>query len=158
LSETADNNIKDNMPKDVDLQDIDLLAYALNRLYSESNQKWLAEIRPYGLTTPRWQVLSILVPFDGSRIGTIADLSGTDQPILSRVIDQMQRDDLVERRASITDSRAVELWITSKGRELHKRLMPSASQYIEEMTHNFTDQEKTQLMSFMTRLLNNIKD
>ena len=69
--------------------DPDMLPYMLNRLTSRANQLWVKQLREHGLTIGRWHVLSVLARYDGSRIGTIADLSGGEQPAVSRVIDQM---------------------------------------------------------------------
>lgn len=53
----------------------------------------------------------------------IAEISGVSQAVLSRVIDQMERDKLVSRKPAPGDNRAVEVWITGKGRQLLESLM-----------------------------------
>ena len=68
----------------------EMLPYQLNRVTARANQLWIRRLREHGLTIGRWQVLTVLTHFDGSRIGTIADLSGAKQPAVSRVIDQME--------------------------------------------------------------------
>ena len=131
----------------------EMLPYMLNRVTSRANQLWVKELREHGLTIGRWHVLSVLSRYDGSRIGTIADLSGGEQPAVSRVIDQMERDGLVSRRPSLDDSRAVEVWITERGRQINAELLPEAEEFVQRMLRSFDSQEIRQLAGFLDRLI-----
>ena len=135
----------------------EMLPYLLNRVSSRASQLWVKQLREHGLTTGRWQVLSVLSRYDGSRIGTIADLSGGEQPAVSRVIDQMVRDGLVSRRPSLQDSRAVEVWIAARGREVYKELLPDASAFVKRMLRKLTDDEIHQLTSLLERLFSDLQ-
>jgi DNA-binding MarR family transcriptional regulator len=119
----------------------ELFPYLLNRVTGRINQLWLKQLREHGLTIGRWQVMCVLYRFDGTRVGTIADLSGTEQPAISRVIDQMERDGLVQRRPALDDSRAVEVWITAAGRKLYDELLPEADAFVANLTRNLSQQD-----------------
>jgi len=134
-----------------------LLPYLLNRLTSRLNQLWLEEIRDAGLTVQRWQVLSILAAFDGCRVGQIAELSGNEQPVVSRVIDQMERDGLVQRRKAEGDSRVVQVWLTAEARQLIERLTPAAQQYIERLMADVDVAEVQSAMQVLSRILTSLE-
>jgi DNA-binding MarR family transcriptional regulator len=136
----------------------EMLPYLLSRVASRTNQLWVRQLRDHGLTIGRWQVLNVLNRFDGSRIGTIADLSGGEQPAVSRVIDQMERDGLVKRRPSLDDSRAVEVWITGQGRAVYDELMPAANAFVQRMLRALGDDEIEQLQSLLERLFGDLQD
>ncbi len=135
-----------------------MLPYLMNRVTSRANQLWTKTLRSHGLTIGRWQVLSVLSQFDGSRIGTIADLSGGEQPAVSRVIDQMERDELVDRRPALDDSRAVQVWITPKGRKLYAALMPEAEAFVTRMVRTLTDTEKRAMNSALERIFSDLQE
>jgi len=135
----------------------EILPYLLNRLTGRINQVWMRRLREHGLTVSRWQVLSVLSRFDGCRIGTIADLAGTEQPATSRVIDQMQRDGLVTRRPAVDDSRAVEVWVTAEGRELFNSLLPEADEFVSRLTRNVGDKEMNTLCGHLEQLLSDLQ-
>jgi len=139
-----------------DLAQLHLLPYLLNRLTSRINQLWLEEIRDAGLTVPRWQVLSILAAFDGCRVGQVAELSGSEQPVVSRVIDQMERDGLVERRKLGGDSRVVQVWLTPEAERLLKRLAPAAEQYIGRLIAGVEPGEVQNAMQVLSRILSSL--
>lgn len=136
---------------------LEMLPYLMNRVTSRANQLWVKTLREHGLTIGRWQVLSVLSRFDGSRIGTIADLSGGEQPAVSRVIDQMERDGLVSRRPSLQDSRAVEVWITGRGREMFTNLLPEADAFVKGMLRNLSSDEIRQLSGLLERIFSDLR-
>jgi DNA-binding MarR family transcriptional regulator len=136
----------------------EMLPYLMTRVTARTNQLWVRQLRDHGLTIGRWQVLNVLSAYDGSRIGTIADLSGGEQAAVSRVIDQMERDELVKRRPSLNDSRAVEVWITQLGRKTYVELMPEAKAFVKRMVRTLTDTEIKQMTSLLERLFSDLQE
>ncbi|NOR19416.1 MAG: MarR family transcriptional regulator [Xanthomonadales bacterium] len=136
----------------------EMLPYLMTRVTARANQLWVRQLRDHGLTIGRWQVLNVLSSYDGSRIGTIADLSGGEQAAVSRVIDQMERDELVKRRPSLNDSRAVEVWITQLGRKTYAELMPEAKAFVKRMVRTLTDTEIKQMTSLLERLFSDLQE
>lgn len=132
-----------------------LLPYLLNLLVNRTNQQWQPLLRDHGLTVSRWQVLSILVALDGCRVTTLADLAGGTQPVTSRVVDQMERDGLVERRVDPDDSRASGVWLTEAGRDLFFLLIPEAGGMVDGVTLGLDDDEVDVLAGLLTRMLAN---
>ena len=135
----------------------EMLPYLMHRVTNRANQLWVKQLREHGLTISRWQVLSVLSRFDGARIGTIADLSGGEQPAFSRVVDQMERDGLVTRRASLSDSRAVEVWFTDRGRDVYAALMPDAEAFVQRMLRKLSDDEIRTLSKSLKILFNDLQ-
>jgi len=136
----------------------ELFPYLLNRLTGRINQYWIRKLREHGLTIGRWQVLSVLSRFDGCRVGTIADLAGTEQPATSRVVDQMERDAIVIRRPAVDDSRAVEVWLTPQGRELFEELLPVADDFVEKLTRNMSKDDVRYMTRHLEKLLSDIQE
>jgi len=121
-------------------------------------RRWRRELGPAGETVSRWQVLSVLSAADGARVGLMADLLGISQPVLSRVIDQLERDGLVERRAVVGDDRGVAVWRTPRGRSQFEALVPAAGALVDESLAGFRPSEVAQLHSLLTRLVAALDD
>jgi DNA-binding MarR family transcriptional regulator len=114
--------------------DAHLVPYLLSRVYNAFTGAWMEHLRAHGVTMPRWQILAILSEYDGARIGQLATMSGTAQAVTSRVVDQMERDGLVERRPASDDRRAIEVWATEHGRATFRNLLPEAERVVSEAT------------------------
>jgi MarR family transcriptional regulator, transcriptional regulator for hemolysin len=135
----------------------DLVPYLLGRASRSVDRAWLASLRDHGVTIAQWQVLAILREYDGARVGQLARMSGTEQPVASRVVDQMERDGLVRRAPAPDDRRAVEIWLTRSGRALFTRLHPSAGELVARATEGLDDAAVRDLTAALTVVIANLE-
>jgi DNA-binding MarR family transcriptional regulator len=70
----------------------------------------------------------------------------------------MQRDGLVKRRPALDDSRAVEVWITAKGRTTLDSLMPHAEAFVNRMIRTLSDSEIKQMTNLLERLFSDLQE
>jgi DNA-binding MarR family transcriptional regulator len=73
---------------------------------------------PVAVTVPQHRVLVLLAANGPQAIGTLAHQLGVAPSNATRVVDRLQRLDLVQRRRSDSDGRAVHVTITAAGRQL----------------------------------------
>lgn len=128
----------------------DLVPYLLHRATNAVNRAWRDELRPHGLTVQRWQVLSVLVAFGGMRVTDLAEVVSVDQPVVSRVVDQMERDGLVVRRPDPDDGRGTVVHLTGAGQRTHAALMPAATAFVDRLTATLSDADVAGLARFLT--------
>jgi DNA-binding MarR family transcriptional regulator len=135
----------------------DLIPYLLGRASRSVDRAWLARMREHGLTIAQWQVVAILNEYDGARLGQLARMSGTEQPVMTRVVDQMERDGLVRRAPAPDDGRAVEVWLEAAGRALFAELLPAAGDLVATATAGLDDAEVRRLTEVLTVLITNFE-
>jgi DNA-binding MarR family transcriptional regulator len=70
----------------------------------------------------------------------------------SRLVDKLIEKALVERKICEENRRKIELFITSKGLSLLKKLDPLIDNEEEKMTQNLTVKDRNQLMALLEKL------
>jgi DNA-binding MarR family transcriptional regulator len=70
-----------------------------------------------GLTIPKWRALAVIRRLGDCAMSELAQLSAVDRTTLTRTVDQLVKDGLVERKASAADRRLILLSLTPKGLE-----------------------------------------
>ena len=81
-----------------------------------------AELRVLGLTEATWRPLVYVRRLgDGVRQKELATALSIEGPSLVRLLDNLERHGLIERRADESDRRARGIYLTRAGRELAKR-------------------------------------
>ncbi|MFQ5535315.1 MAG: MarR family winged helix-turn-helix transcriptional regulator [Sphingomonadales bacterium] len=105
----------------------------------------------------RWRVLAVLHARDRRSIGELAAYTVMDQSTLSRVIDQMERDGLVERRQGRLDSRVVEVHILEAGNKAFDTILPKAMREMDFALKNFSEEERQALFRLLHKILDNIR-
>ncbi len=88
------------------------LADLIHRMSRHLNELTLEDLRRFGMTVPRWSVLTQLAVRNGRNIGELSRATVIKQSSLTRVVDQMERDGLVDRQLARSDNRVVEVWLT----------------------------------------------
>ncbi len=134
-----------------------VLPDVINHITRQINERSLEDLRRFGMTVPRWSVLSQLALRDGRSIGELARATVIKQSSLTRVVDQMERDGLVERRTADEDNRIVQVWLTRTGRETYDRVVPMALQRAHQALAGFRENEVEQLQALLQRLLVNLR-
>ena len=112
--------------------------------------------REIGVTRPQWQVLSLLVRYEGINQGGLADILEVEPITLGRMVDRLQEANLVERRPDPADRRAWRLHLTDKSRDLIEQLKPYAQETFEEALDGISTKERDLLMTSLDRIRSNL--
>ncbi len=99
------------------------------------------------LTGPRFNVLRILIqgPKEGVRCGEVGKQLIHTVPDVTRLVDRMMRDGLVERHRDAEDRRRVYIRITPAGRKLCRSAYPELNRLHGELLAHMSDKEQRQL-------------
>lgn len=108
-----------------------------------------------GLALPRYDVLFQLAEQGGAlRMSELADKVLLSRSGLSRLIDRMEADGLVERREHPVDGRGASAVITTAGRKVLRKAIPIARDYIiEHFASRLTRAEARALYTTLEKLL-----
>ncbi len=112
-------------------------------------------LRDFDITPVQWRVLANLQEFDGQNINALAERSYTDRTNLSRAVATLEKDGLVERRRENRDQRNVLVYLTEKGLKKFDEACPAAVQDIDFILEDFSPDEVSTLMGFLSRLKHN---
>ena len=113
-------------------------------------------LRPFGISVMFWRVLAVLQESDGHNISHLSAKLAIDRSNLSRIIDLMARDGLIERRTPEHDRRNVLVCITQAGRRKVDEVYPSVLRIVESTMDGFSARERQTLLSLLKRMRNNV--
>lgn len=108
------------------------------------------------LGTAQWEVLARLWQRDGASQTALARGAGRDKAGMTRLLDRMERDGLVERRADAADRRVSRVFLTPDGRSVHDDLLPIVSQVIEKALQGLDEKDLAALRYGLKRIHQNL--
>lgn len=109
------------------------------------------------LSRPVWRTLVTLDEKPGLSIGEIANITLLKRSTLSRVIDRMESEGLVERRLREADNRVVEAHLTEAGRKALARVSQVAAQQYARATKGLSEAEIAELVRMLRIMLDNLR-
>ena len=118
------------------------LAYLLARASFLVSSEFHTKLKDWDLTVPEWRVLACLMDVEGLSVGELAAMALMKQPGLTKVLDRMERDDLLKRKSTSGDRRRVTIHLTAKGRARVKPVQGAAKKHEADLLTQFTDDQR----------------
>lgn len=117
-----------------------------------------ALVRQKGLTLPRVRVLYTLLAEDGQTQKALADELEIETPTLVRLLDSMEDQGLIERRALKTDRRAKQIFMTSTGAAVAAEMSVFADHFRDRLLVDMTDGDIDGGLAMVRHLLDRLVD
>lgn len=102
-----------------------------------------------GVSLGEWRVLSCLANGGGRPMNEVAEFAMLPPPTLTKVVDRMVAGNLVYRGIDVRDRRRVLVFLTPRGRALHRRL----HRLVEDEQGELQESCDPEALSDLTRLL-----
>jgi DNA-binding MarR family transcriptional regulator len=104
----------------------------------------------FGLMTHLWKE-------DGLSQQELAILTNRDRANVTRIIDILEREEMVERRDDVNDRRVFKIYLTKKGKSLEEGTATIAKQAIKDATQGISKEEIEICMKVLRQTLENLK-
>jgi DNA-binding MarR family transcriptional regulator len=129
--------------------------YLIYRITSQLNRALRKRLKRSGINIARWRVLAVLKDNGRMNIGQIVERTIIEQPTVSRIVDQLEREGLASRESCDEDSRFVQVVLTKFGEKAFKEIYPVATAHQKLALKGFTKKEINILIGFLERIQTN---
>lgn len=129
------------------------LGFLLAHVSSRVSREFHREVAAAGLSVTEWRVLASLIGSAGETIGKLSELALTKQPTLSKVVQRMERDNLVIRRTVRSDRRQTVVCMTPRGQALSECLRQRAIEHQAAVLSPFGEHRGELLIQMLNQLL-----
>jgi len=114
-------------------------------------------VQPYDVSAGQTPLLYLLNQKEGRNQAELAKVLGVKPSSLTSMLNRMGKTGLLERRASDTDLRAYNIYLTDKGRRVSKKLS-AITRFINERTlAGFRGEEKLLLLRLLEHMMSNMR-
>lgn len=114
--------------------------------------------RQFGVTGPQWRMMAAIQREPGTNQGALASWLEVEPITAGRMIDRLEKLELVERRDDPADRRRWLLYLTAKGEDLMQRMSGCAQATLADAVSGFSDDEHAQLLALLDRVRTNLSD
>lgn len=132
----------------------------LKRAYLAMRRALERTIKPFDFSVAQFDVLQILLHHDGIEHRELAHRLAIASPTLSSILDRMERDGHVQRRADPQDARVRRIHLGDRARALcsSQEFCDAGDQLVAQMLRGFSDAERSTLFALLARVEHNLED
>lgn len=109
------------------------------------------------LTREQWSVMAVLWKNDGCPQQTLADATHRDRPGITRLVDNLEKENLVTRQPDPNDRRTNLIFLTEKGREIENAVIQALNKTIEIATKGMKDEDLNVMRKAFDQINQNIQ-
>ncbi len=120
-------------------------------------ERFRPHLHARGITDQQWRVLRALAEYSELDAGKLARLVVIKMPSLSRIMNDLERRELVEKHASQADRRLVNLKITDKGRAIFADMGDLSETHYSGIEKALGKADYRALMAQLDRLLTKLQ-
>lgn len=124
----------------------------LARAFSTFNRLTAKDIANYGLTQPQFGLLEALGHLGPMKIGSFCEKMLASGGNITVVVDNLERNGLVERVREGEDRRTITVRLTKKGTDLFNEIFKKHAAYVTELSSVLTMAEQRELSRLLKKL------
>jgi DNA-binding MarR family transcriptional regulator len=135
------------------------LGYLINRTARRLKHELQQAFKTHGydVTPEQWALLNLLWEKEGLSQVELADQTFKDKPNVTRMLDVLERKQLLFRQRDEADRRAFKVYLTEEGRSLKDKLVPLAIEILKRGQKNLTNEDLTYLREKLNTIYNNFE-
>lgn len=111
----------------------------------------------YDLTFEQVLVLHILAEEEGLNLGEIAEKADRERTTISRMVDGLEKRNLVVRIPDKIDNRQKLLYLTNLGKEQIEQMIPMENEFHEEIYRGISNKEIESCLKTLQKMLANLE-
>lgn len=109
------------------------------------------------ITPDQFRVLAYLWENDGLQQTKIADCTDRNRANVTRIIDILEREGIVERKDDAQDRRVYRIFLTKYGKSLEKDTKACAQRSLEDALEGVSKEEKEITMNVLQKIQDNLR-
>ena len=110
----------------------------------------------FDVTVEQFSILSVLWYQDGVNQQYLADELDRDKTTIVRILNNMERNNLLVRVYDKSDKRLKRVYLTHKGKELQGRMIPLSGEVYLSALRGITEKDLVKAVGVLTRAIKNL--
>ena len=138
----------------------ELLPYWVYRVQTEGVALLARRFKGAGIdvTPEQFGVLARLRVEQGMNQAQLAERMLKDRPNMTRILNQLEKRGFIERRPDDSDRRVFRIYLTERGLEAGKELMPIFEQHLDELLAGVPGRDQRSTCQILKRIVGNIQN
>ena len=110
------------------------------------------------ITPEQFSVLAVLLENDGAYQRQIAFLTFKDRPNITRIINILEKENLVKSHQDVQKRKVYKILITEKGKQIYEKVLPTVLEVWEKTVDGISDSEIETCLNTLEKIQENLRN
>lgn len=140
---------------DMDLEQMP--SFLLNHIVHQYHQTLQSRLKSVGISTLKMRIIISLKIYGRLTVNELCGYAIAEQPTMSRALDSLETQKLVDRQISLEDSRLRVVSLTPAGQRVFDKIHPEISRVNDSMMEGLGAAEQRAFLGALRRVLANLR-
>ena len=110
------------------------------------------------ITPEQFTVLTAIIDHDGLYQRQISALTLKDRPNITRIVNILEKMELVTRTSDVNKRKIYKINITSKGKAIHEKIVPSVLELWQDSVRGVSDEDLQNCLTVLNKIKTNLEE
>lgn len=134
----------------------DCIGFITNKGAKKLAEEFSRRLQEHDVTRAQWIALFYIGKGEGIFQKELSDYMNIKESSMVRLMDRMEKEDLVVRKKEVSDRRITRLVITEKGKILREKLIPLGQSFNVDATKDISEEELKTFKDVLARMIKNV--
>lgn len=134
----------------------DCIAFITNKSAKKLANEFNRRLQEYGTTRVQWIALFYIGKVEEISQKELSDYMDIKESSMVRLIDRMEKEELVERRKKVEDRRITKIVLTAKGKFLREELMPIGQLFHNDVLQGISKADLNVFKNVLKKMIDNV--
>ena len=134
------------------------LGFILNRTALAMKTGFNKQIKEFDISPEQWSLIFRIVENNGLTQKELASSTYKDQANITRSLDRLEKKGFLTRLVNSKDRRIINIFSTSKAKELVEIIVPISKQYNQLLSTGLNQEEYESLIGLLNKVYTNIEE
>jgi len=136
----------------------DCVGFMTNKYNKEITEAFNERVLKHGITRVQWIALYYIGENEGITQKQLAQMVDSKESSIVRLIDRMEKEDIVKREKDCSDRRITKLYLTQKGVQKRQEILPIGKKFSDDSIKGIKEEDLEILKDVLNKIVKNLKN
>ena len=134
----------------------DCIAFITNKYNKEITELFNQRLQEHNITRVQWIALFYIGNNEGITQRDLAQILDSNESSIVRLIDRMEKENIVKREKDPTDRRVTKLFLTEEGMKKRDEILPIGEKFSKDCIKGISDEELETFKEVLNKMVKNL--
>lgn len=135
----------------------DCIAFVTNKHNKEITEAFNQRLLNHGITRVQWIALYYIGDSEGITQKQLSAILESNESSIVRLIDRMEKENIVKREKDPTDRRITRLYLTEEGMKKREEIIPIGEKFSKDLIEGISNKDLDTFKEVLNKIVENLK-